>query len=72
MAILMDTELYSCTNCGCLEFEVNTYKSFAVGQKVNDHILLGENTTRKVMKCIKCHVEYDPKELNLILKEIEE
>lgn len=69
MAFLMNTELFTC-DCGNLEFKVEKIKSFQIGQKTSDGILLGENTNRKILTCIKCGKEYDTN--NLILKEIEE
>lgn len=71
MAILMNTELFQC-KCGCMEFEIKTFKSFILGQKVMDQTIIGENTSRKVLECIACGNRYDPKKENLIIKEVEE
>ena len=69
MAFLMNTELFTC-DCGGLEFKVEKIKSFQIGQKTPDGTLLGENTSRKVLTCIKCGKEHNTD--NLILKETEE
>lgn len=71
MAILMNTELFKC-NCGCMEFQIETYKSFCIGQKVLDKTLIYENTSRDVLKCIQCGTKYDPKDNELIIKTVEE
>ena len=69
MAFLMNTELFTC-ECGGLEFKVEKIKSFQIGQKIEDKILLAENTSRKILTCIHCGKVHDTK--NLVLKEIEE
>lgn len=71
MAILIDTKLFQCT-CGCLEFEVKNIKSFRIGQTVGNQTLIAENTSDKSLYCNACGKKHNLKELNLILKEIEE
>lgn len=71
MAILMDTQLLTC-DCGGLEFKVDTFKSFEVGQKIGDETLLAENTARKVLTCITCGKQLDTRKDKLVLKEIQE
>lgn len=71
MAILIDTKLFQCS-CGCLEFKVETIKSFMIGQKVGDQTLLAENTARKTLVCETCGKKHDVKQLNLVIKETEE
>lgn len=71
MAILINTELFQC-NCGCMEFQIETYKSFCIGKKITDQTMIYENTSRDVLKCIQCGQKYDPKNEKIIIKTIEE